>query len=145
MMNTGPASRYRDSPHTARGIPLSSNPTMTLAAPERAALVANPTFEQPYEHINGDTAASAELYALLADLAAVPPRQDIAATGSVNEHGSAPTNAQNLGLLPRLQAETADGAHGVIIPESCAPPDALSRGRGRRTRGTVRRVQRTNR
>jgi len=30
MMNTVPASRYRDSPHTARGIPLSSNPTMTF-------------------------------------------------------------------------------------------------------------------
>jgi hypothetical protein len=36
MMNTGPASGYRDSPHTAHGIPLSSNPTMTFAARERA-------------------------------------------------------------------------------------------------------------
>ena len=31
MMNTGPACRYRNSPHTARGRPLSSNPTMTFA------------------------------------------------------------------------------------------------------------------
>jgi hypothetical protein len=33
MMNVGPASGYRDTPHTARGIPLSSNPTMTFARP----------------------------------------------------------------------------------------------------------------
>jgi len=35
MMNTGPASGYRDSPQTARGIPLSSNPTMIFAPPPR--------------------------------------------------------------------------------------------------------------
>ena len=53
----------------------------------RIALAANLTFEQSYEQIDGDSAASAELYALLSELAGVPLRQDIAVTGSVNQHG----------------------------------------------------------
>jgi len=53
----------------------------------RIALAANLTFEQSYEHIDGNSAASAELYALLSDLAGEPLRQEIALTGSVNQHG----------------------------------------------------------
>ncbi len=45
------------------------------------------TFEQEYEEIEGDSASSAELYALLSSLSGFPIRQDLAVTGSVNQQG----------------------------------------------------------
>jgi predicted ATP-dependent protease len=52
-------------------------------------LSASLTFEHSYGWIEGDSASSAELYCLLSALADVPLRQDIAVTGSVNQHGEA--------------------------------------------------------
>jgi hypothetical protein len=49
--------------------------------------VASLTFEQSYGWIEGDSVSSAELYCLLSALADVPLRQDVAVTGSVNQHG----------------------------------------------------------
>src|SRR5262249_10365093 len=51
------------------------------------ALSASLTFEQSYGWVEGDSAASAELYCLLSALADVPLRQDLAVTGSVDQHG----------------------------------------------------------
>jgi predicted ATP-dependent protease len=45
------------------------------------------TFEQLYEGVEGDSAASAELYALLSSLARIPIRQELAVTGSINQRG----------------------------------------------------------
>jgi predicted ATP-dependent protease len=45
------------------------------------------TFEQSYGGIDGDSASSTELYALLSELAGLPLRQDLAVTGSVNQKG----------------------------------------------------------
>jgi len=45
------------------------------------------TFEQQYYHIDGDSASSTELYAILSSLSGVPIRQNIAVTGSVNQNG----------------------------------------------------------
>jgi predicted ATP-dependent protease len=73
------------------------------------ALGATLTFEQSYEQIDGDSAASAELYALLSELAGVPLRQDIAVTGSVNQHGE----LQAIGASPRRsRASTAPASSG---------------------------------
>jgi len=44
-------------------------------------------FEQSYEEIDGDSASSTELYALLSSLSGIPIRQGIAVTGSVNQNG----------------------------------------------------------
>jgi lon-related putative ATP-dependent protease len=44
-------------------------------------------FEQNYNGIDGDSASSTELYAVLSSLASLPIRQDIAVTGSINQHG----------------------------------------------------------
>ncbi len=45
------------------------------------------SFEQQYYHIDGDSASSTELYALLSSLSEVPIKQNIAVTGSVNQNG----------------------------------------------------------
>jgi len=45
------------------------------------------TFEQQYYHIDGDSASSTELYAILSSLSEVPIKQNIAVTGSVNQNG----------------------------------------------------------
>jgi predicted ATP-dependent protease len=86
------------------------------------ALAANLTFEQSYEHIDGDSAASAELYALLSDLARAPLRQDIAVTGSVNQHGELQAiggvNEKIEGFYRACRLNGLTGRQGVIIPES---------------------------
>ena len=51
------------------------------------SMSASLTFEQSYGGVEGDSASSAELYALLSALAEAPLRQDIAVTGSINQHG----------------------------------------------------------
>lgn len=51
------------------------------------SLSASLTFEQTYEEVDGDSAASTELYALLSDLSGLPIAQGIAVTGSVNQKG----------------------------------------------------------
>ena len=88
----------------------------------RIALAANLTFEQSYEHIDGDSAASAELYALLSELAEVPLRQDIAVTGSVNQHGELQAiggvNEKIEGFYRACALRELTGRQGVIIPES---------------------------
>ena len=60
------------------------------------AFNASLTFEQSYDEVEGDSASSAELYAILASLADVPLRQDIAVTGSVDQFG----NIQAVGGVP---------------------------------------------
>ena len=51
------------------------------------SLFASLVFEQSYGDIEGDSASSAELYAILSALSELPLRQDLAVTGSVNQHG----------------------------------------------------------
>jgi lon-related putative ATP-dependent protease len=88
----------------------------------RIALAANLTFEQSYEQIDGDSAASAELYALLSELAGVPLRQDIAVTGSVNQHGELQAiggvNEKIEGFHRACSLAELTGGQGVIIPEA---------------------------
>src|SRR5690606_14673788 len=50
-------------------------------------LSASLVFEQSYGGVDGDSASSAELYALLSAIAGVPIRQSLAVTGSINQHG----------------------------------------------------------
>ena len=78
----------------------------------RIALHANLTFEQSYEQIEGDSAASAELYALLSELAEAPLRQDIArhriGQPARRATGHRRRQREDRGLPPRLQAQEAD-------------------------------------
>lgn len=55
---------------------------------EPLSVAATLVFEQSYGGIDGDSASSAELYALLSALGELPIRQSLAVTGSVGIHGS---------------------------------------------------------
>lgn len=77
-------------------------------------------FEQSYSEIDGDSASSSEVYALLSCLAQVPLAQSIAVTGSINQHGRLQpiggVNQKIEGFFDICQARGLDGCHGVIIP-----------------------------
>jgi predicted ATP-dependent protease len=85
------------------------------------ALSASIAFEQQYEEVEGDSASSAELYALLSSLAGIPLAQGIAVTGSVNQQGEIqPVGAINEkieGFFDACRAHGLTGAQGVLIPE----------------------------
>lgn len=77
-------------------------------------------FEQAYEGIEGDSAAVAELCALLSSLAGVPLRQDLAVTGSVNQHGRVQAvgaiSTKIEGFFATCKLLGLTGRQGVIIP-----------------------------
>lgn len=84
--------------------------------PVRASLV----FEQSYGGVEGDSASSAELYALMSALAEVPLRQDLAVTGSVNQLGEVQAiggvNDKIEGFFDICAARGLTGTQGVLIP-----------------------------
>lgn len=85
------------------------------------ALSASLCFEQSYEGVDGDSASSAEIYALLSSLSEVPLRQDIAVTGSVNQKGEIQpvggVNQKIEGFFKVCQAIGLSGNQGVLIPQ----------------------------
>jgi len=84
------------------------------------SLSASLVFEQSYGGIDGDSASSAELYALLSALADVPLRQDLAVTGSVNQHGVVQpiggVNEKIEGFFDVCRTRGLTGDQGVLIP-----------------------------
>ncbi|MCC7425856.1 MAG: AAA family ATPase [Alphaproteobacteria bacterium] len=86
------------------------------------ALNASLVFEQSYGGVEGDSASMAELLALLSAIAEVPLRQDIAMTGSVNQHGDMQpiggVNEKIEGFFDLCQAAGLSGTQGVIIPKA---------------------------
>jgi predicted ATP-dependent protease len=94
--------------------------------PERPlSLGASLVFEQSYGMIDGDSASSAELYALLSAIADVPLRQDLAVTGSVNQKGEIQAiggvNEKIEGFFDACRAKGLTGRQGVLIPASNVP------------------------
>ena len=86
------------------------------------SLAATLVFEQSYGGVDGDSASSAELYALLSALAEVPIRQSLAVTGSVNQRGEVQAiggvNEKIEGFFDVCAARGLDGQQGVLIPQS---------------------------
>jgi len=86
------------------------------------ALAATLVFEQSYGGVDGDSASSAELYALLSALAEVPIRQSLAVTGSVNQWGEVQAiggvNEKIEGFFDVCRARGLSDKHGVLIPRS---------------------------
>ena len=86
------------------------------------SLAASLVFEQSYGPVEGDSASLAELCALLSALAAVPIRQSLAVTGSVNQHGAVQAiggvNEKIEGFFDLCSARGLDGTHAVVIPRS---------------------------
>jgi predicted ATP-dependent protease len=78
------------------------------------------TFEQVYSEVDGDSASSTELYALLSAITDVPLRQGIAITGSVNQLGQVQAiggvNEKIEGFYAVCKARGLNGQQGVMIP-----------------------------
>jgi predicted ATP-dependent protease len=78
------------------------------------------TFEQSYSGIDGDSASSTELYAILSSLSGVPIRQGIAVTGSVNQKGQVQAiggvNQKIEGFFDVCRSKGLTGNQGVMIP-----------------------------
>jgi predicted ATP-dependent protease len=89
------------------------------------SLSASLVFEQSYAGVEGDSASSAELYALLSALAEVPLNQSIAVTGSVNQHGEiqaiGAVNEKIEGFFDVCKMKGLIGEHGVLIPAANRP------------------------
>ena len=85
-------------------------------------LSARIVFEQNYEGVEGDSASSTELYALLSALSGVPIKQSFAVTGSVNQNGDVQpiggANEKIEGYYEICKARGLNGEHSVIIPQS---------------------------
>jgi lon-related putative ATP-dependent protease len=83
-------------------------------------LSARLVFEQNYEGVEGDSASSTELYALLSALSGLPLKQSLAITGSVNQKGEVQpiggVNEKIEGFFEVCRARGLNGAHGVMIP-----------------------------
>jgi lon-related putative ATP-dependent protease len=85
-------------------------------------LTAQVTFEQLYGGVEGDSASSAELYAILSSLSDVPIKQNLAVTGSVNQMGEIQpiggVNEKIEGFFDICSLNGLTGDQGVIIPVS---------------------------
>ena len=112
------------------GGPIHSKGVLILAgylaahyAPKKPlSLSATLVFEQTYGTVEGDSASSAELYALLSALADVPLPNSIAVTGSVNQHGDVQAigavNEKIEGYFDLCKERGLTGDQGVMIPSA---------------------------
>jgi lon-related putative ATP-dependent protease len=84
------------------------------------SLSASLCFEQSYEGVEGDSASSTELYALVSSLSDIPIKQNIAVTGSVNQKGEIQAiggvNQKIEGFFRVCQTKGLTGDQGVMIP-----------------------------
>ncbi|OGP29169.1 MAG: hypothetical protein A2038_14185 [Deltaproteobacteria bacterium GWA2_57_13] len=84
------------------------------------AISASLCFEQSYSGVEGDSASSAELYALLSRISDIPLRQDIAVTGAVNQWGEIQAiggiNEKIEGFFDVCRVMGLTGRQGVMIP-----------------------------
>lgn len=90
------------------------------AVDQPLALSASLVFEQSYGGIEGDSASSAELYALLSAIAEAPIKQSLAVTGSINQRGQVQpiggANEKIEGFFDVCKAKGLTGDQGVLIP-----------------------------
>jgi len=80
------------------------------------------TFEQSYSGIDGDSASSTELYAIISSLSGIPIKQAIAVTGSVNQKGQIQAiggvNQKIEGFFEVCQINALTGKQGVMVPRA---------------------------
>lgn len=108
-------------PSHSKGVLILSSFLAGRYATERPlSLSASLVFEQSYSGVDGDSASSAELYALLSAIARVPIRQSFAVTGSVNQLGQVQAiggaNEKVEGFFDLCQERGLSGEQGVLIP-----------------------------
>jgi len=84
------------------------------------SLAASICFEQSYSGVDGDSASSTEIYALVSALSGLPLRQDIAVTGSINQQGDIQAiggvNEKIEGYFDVCHIKGLTGTQGVMIP-----------------------------
>ena len=92
----------------------------TFAQDFPLSLTASLCFEQLYNGVDGDSASSTEVYAILSSLSGIPINQSIAVTGSVNQKGFIQpiggVNEKIEGFYQICKMRGLNGEHGVIIP-----------------------------
>lgn len=90
------------------------------SAPGPLSLSASLVFEQTYSMVDGDSASLAELIVLLSSLSGIPLRQEIAVTGSVNQHGQVQpvggVTQKIEGFFELCNAKGLTGSQGVMLP-----------------------------
>jgi lon-related putative ATP-dependent protease len=108
--------------HTKGVLILSGYLAHTYGQDKPLSLSARLVFEQSYSGVEGDSASSTELYALLSSLSGKPVNQGIAVTGSVNQKGEVQAiggvNEKIEGFFEVCKEKGLTGKQGVLIPES---------------------------
>ena len=108
--------------HSKGVLILSSYLASQYAADRPLSLSASIVFEQSYGGVDGDSASSTELYALLSALSEAPIRQDLAVTGAVNQNGEVQAiggaNEKIEGFFDVCRARGLTGKQGTLIPQS---------------------------
>jgi lon-related putative ATP-dependent protease len=108
--------------HTKGVLILSGYLNEKYAQDKPLGLSARLVFEQNYEGVEGDSASSTELYAILSALSQLPIKQNLAVTGSVNQKGEVQAiggvNEKIEGFFEVCKAKDFTGKQGVMIPES---------------------------
>ncbi len=108
--------------HTKGVMKLSGYLAKKYAQDKPLSLSARLVFEQSYEGVEGDSASSTELYAILSSLSGLPIKQNFAITGSVNQNGEVQAiggvNQKIEGFFEVCKAKGFTGQQGVLIPES---------------------------
>ncbi len=106
--------------HSKGVLILSGYLSETFGEKEPITLSARIAFEQSYSEIEGDSASSTELYALMSALSGLPIRQDLAVTGSVNQKGEVQPvggiNEKIEGFYRICKVKGLTGTQGVLIP-----------------------------
>ena len=94
----------------------------TFAAEMPLSMSASIAFEQSYGGVDGDSASSTEIYAILSALSSAPIRQDLAVTGSVDQNGRVQAiggvNEKVEGFFALCAQRGLSGTQGVLIPDS---------------------------
>jgi lon-related putative ATP-dependent protease len=111
--------------HTKGVLILSGYLVEKYAQDKPLSLSARLVFEQSYGGVDGDSASSTELYAILSALSGMPINQGIAVTGSVNQKGQVQAiggvNEKIEGFYAVCEAKGLSGEQGVLIPASNVP------------------------
>lgn len=108
--------------HTKGVLILSSFLASRFSQNAPLSMEATLVFEQSYGEIDGDSASSTELYALLSALSGVPIKQSLAVTGSVNQFGQIQAiggvNEKIEGFFDICRMRGLTGTQGVLIPKT---------------------------
>ncbi|MDH5794717.1 MAG: AAA family ATPase [Candidatus Bathyarchaeota archaeon] len=108
--------------HTKGVMILSGYLSEKYAQDKPLSLSARLVFEQSYSGVEGDSASSTELYAMLSALSGLPIKQSIAVTGSVNQKGEVQpiggVNEKVEGFFEVCKAKGLTGQQGVLVPQS---------------------------